>query len=255
MHLWFVLGVVFMSQGRPDHSMQDSQHISSAFAQDLSDLRMDLVRLSMLATRQLSASLRAMSDFQSGQIDQLIQQDAELDKLQELIDEKVISIITMRPPRADDLRLVITAARIASDLERIGDYARNIAKRTSAVMNDNAEINLPWDRLIEIGTLVTGMIDDVVDAYQQGDIDAAQAIRNSDIHVDKLNTSFIQETIDLMESNKLSAIVGTHLIFMSKNLERIGDYTTSIAEQVHFIVTGEALGGTRPKADKSSQIS
>jgi len=216
---------------------------------------MDLVRLSMLATRQLSASLRAMSDFQSGQIDQLIQQDAELDKLQELIDEKVISIITMRAPRADNLRLVITAARIASDLERIGDYARNIAKRTSAVMNDNAEINLPWDRLIEIGTLVTGMIDDVVDAYQQGDIDAAQAIRNSDIHVDKLNTSFIQETIDLMESNKLSAIVGTHLIFMSKNLERIGDYTTSIAEQVHFIFTGEALGGTRPKADKSSQIS
>ena len=244
-----------MSQGRPDHSMQDSQHISSAFAQDLSDLRMDLVRLSMLATRQLSASLRAMSDFQSGQIDQLIQQDAELDKLQELIDEKVISIITMRAPRADNLRLVITAARIASDLERIGDYARNIAKRTSAVMNDNAEINLPWDRLIEIGTLVTGMIDDVVDAYQKGDIDAAQAIRNSDIHVDKLNTSFIQETIDLMESNKLSAIVGTHLIFMSKNLERIGDYTTSIAEQVYFIVTGEALGGTRPKADKSSQIS
>ena len=235
--------------------MQDSQHISSAFAQDLSDLRMDLVRLSMLATRQLSASLRAMSDFQSGQIDQLIQQDAELDKLQELIDEKVISIITMRAPRADNLRLVITAARIASDLERIGDYARNIAKRTSAVMNDNAEINLPWDRLIEIGTLVTGMIDDVVDAYQKGDIDAAQAIRNSDIHVDKLNTSFIQETIDLMESNKLSAIVGTHLIFMSKNLERIGDYTTSIAEQVYFIVTGEALGGTRPKADKSSQIS
>ena len=235
--------------------MQNSQHISSAFAQDLSDLRMDIVRLGMLASRQLNASLRAMSDFQFGQIDQLIRQDAELDKLQELIDEKVISIITKRAPRAYDLRLVVTAARIASDLERVGDYARNIAKRTSAVMNDNASSNLPWDRLVEIGTHVAGMIDDVLDAYQQGDIDAAQAIRNSDIHVDKLNTSFIQEIIDMMESNKLSAIVGTHLIFMSKNLERIGDYTTSIAEQVHFIVTGEALGATRPKADKSSLIS
>ena len=167
---------------------------------------MDIVRLGMLASRQLNASLRAMSDFQFGQIDQLIRQDAELDKLQELIDEKVISIITKRAPRAYDLRLVVTAARIASDLERVGDYARNIAKRTSAVMNDNAGSNLPWDRLIEIGTLVAGMIDDVLDAYQQGDIDAAQAIRNSDIHVDKLNTSFIQEIIDLMESNKLSPL-------------------------------------------------
>ena len=119
--------------------MQNSQHMSSAFVQDLSDLRMDVVRLGMLASRQLNASLRAMSDFQFGQIDRLIRQDAELDKLQELIDEKVISIITKRAPRAYDLRLVVTAARIASDLERVGDYARNIAKRTSAVMNDNAE--------------------------------------------------------------------------------------------------------------------
>ena len=234
--------------------MQDSQHTSSAFSQDLADLRMNVVRLGRLASRQLNACLRAMSDFQSGQVDQLIRQDVELDDLQGLIDEKVISIITMRAPRADDLRLVVTAARVASDLERIGDYARNIAKRTSAVMSDSADEKLPWDRLIETGTLVAAMIDDVLEAYQQGDIDAAQAIRNSDIHVDKLNTSFIQEAIQLMEENRISALVGTHLIFMSKNLERIGDYSTSIAEQIHFIATGELLDNERPKADNSSAI-
>ena len=235
--------------------MQDMQHTSSAFAQDLADLQMNVVRLGMLASRQLNASLRAMSDFQAGQVDRLIEQDVELDNLQNVIDERVLSIITMRAPRADDLRLVVTAARVASDLERVGDYARNIAKRTSAVMDGAGDAKMPWDALIEIGTLVASMIDDVLDAYQQGDLEAAQAIRNSDIHVDKLNTGFMKSVIKMMEDDKVSALDGTHLIFMSKNLERIGDYTTSIAEQIHFIETGTQPDGDRPKADGTSVLS
>jgi phosphate transport system protein len=172
-----------------------------------------------------------------------------------VIDERVLSIITMRAPRANDLRLVVTAARVASDLERVGDYARNIAKRTSAVMGGAGDAKMPWDALIEIGTLVASMIDDVLDAYQQGDIEAAQAIRNSDIHVDKLNTGFMKSVIKMMEDDKVSALDGTHLIFMSKNLERIGDYTTSIAEQIHFIETGTQPDDERPKADGSSVLS
>ena len=235
--------------------MQDMQHTSSAFAQDLADLQMNVVRLGMLASRQLNACLRAMSDFQVGQVDRLIEQDVELDNLQNVIDERVLSIITMRAPRADDLRLVVTAARVASDLERVGDYARNIAKRTSAVMDGAGDAKMPWDALIEIGTLVASMIDDVLDAYQQGDLEAAQAIRNSDIHVDKLNTGFMKSVIKMMEDDKVSALDGTHLIFMSKNLERIGDYTTSIAEQIHFIETGTQPDGDRPKADGTSVLS
>ena len=196
-----------------------------------------------------------MSDFQAGQVDRLIEQDVELDNLQNVIDERVLSIITMRAPRADDLRLVVTAARVASDLERVGDYARNIAKRTSAVMDGAGDAKMPWDALIEIGTLVASMIDDVLDAYQQGDLEAAQAIRNSDIHVDKLNTGFMKSVIKMMEDDKVSALDGTHLIFMSKNLERIGDYTTSIAEQIHFIETGTQPDGDRPKADGTSVLS
>ena len=235
--------------------MQDMQHTSSAFAQDLADLQMNVVRLGMLASRQLNASLRAMSDFQAGQVDRLIEQDVELDNLQNVIDERVLNIIAMRAPRADDLRLVVTAARVASDLERVGDYARNIAKRTSAVMDGAGDAKMPWDALIEIGTLVASMIDDVLDAYQQGDLEAAQAIRNSDIHVDKLNTGFMKSVINMMEDDKVSALDGTHLIFMSKNLERIGDYTTSIAEQIHFIETGTQPDGDRPKADGTSVLS
>ena len=235
--------------------MQDMQHTSSAFAQDLADLQMNVVRLGMVASRQLNACLRAMSDFQAGQVVRLIEQDVELDNLQNVIDERVLSIITMRAPRADDLRLVVTAARVASDLERVGDYARNIAKRTSAVMDGAGDAKMPWDALIEIGTLVASMIDDVLDAYQQGDLEAAQAIRNSDIHVDKLNTGFMKSVIKMMEDDKVSALDGTHLIFMSKNLERIGDYTTSIAEQIHFIETGTQPDGDRPKADGTSVLS
>ncbi|NCF49705.1 MAG: phosphate signaling complex protein PhoU [Bacteroidetes bacterium] len=231
--------------------MSDAIHTSSAFEQDLVDLNMDIVRLGKLASRQLNACLRAMSDFQVNKVDLLIEQDIELDRLEAQINDRVLSIITMRAPRADDLRRVLAAAKTANDLERIGDYARNTAKRTKAVMTGDP-VELPWDMLIEMGTMVAAMIDDVLLAYQQGDIKAAQAIRNSDVHIDKLNTNFLTLAIEKMDDNNVDSLTGTHLIFMAKNLERIGDFTTGIAEQVHFIETGIPVDADRPKADRTS---
>ena len=231
--------------------MQDMQHTSSAFTQDLADLQMNVVRLGRLASRQLNACLRAMSDFQAGQVDRLIEQDVELDNLQNVIDERVLSIITMRAPRAEDLRRVLAAAKAAQSLERIGDYARNTGKRTKAIMASDAG-DLPWDQLLEIGTMVAAMIDDVIVAHQQGDLDAAQAIRNSDVHVDKLHTAFFGGVIAAMEAGTVPPLVGAHLLFIGKNLERIGDFTTTLAEQVLFIETGESIETSRPKADRTS---
>ena len=112
--------------------------------------------------------------------------------------------------------------------------------------------DLPWDQLIEIGTMVASMIDDVLVANQEGDVETARAIRNSDVHVDKLHTDFFTTTIKLMDAGDLSALTGAHLLFIGKNLERIGDLTTSIAEQVLFTETGKASDSNRPKADRTS---
>jgi phosphate transport system protein len=103
-----------------------------------------------------------------------------------------------------------------------------------------------------MGTMVVAMIDDVIVAHQQGDLDAAQAIRNSDVHVDKLHTEFFGTVIAAMEEGDVPPLVGAHLLFMGKNLERIGDFTTSLAEQVLFIETGEPVETSRPKADRTS---
>ena len=231
--------------------MNQDAHTSSAFAQDLEDLNMVVVRLGMLASRQLNACLRAMSDFQANRVDMLIERDVELDELEAEVNERVLNIITMRAPRAEDLRRVLAAAKAAQSLERIGDYARNTAKRTKAIMASDPGA-LPWDQLIEIGTMVAAMIDDILVAHQQGDLDAAQAIRNSDVHVDKLHTAFFGGVIAAMEEGDVPPLVGAHLLFIGKNLERIGDFTTSLAEQVLFIETGETVETSRPKADRTS---
>ena len=231
--------------------MADLAHTSSAFEQDLTDLNLCLVRLGMLASRQLNACLRAMSDFKASRVDMLIEQDVELDQLEAQVNEMVLSIITVRAPRADDLRRVLSTMRAAQSLERIGDYARNTAKRTKAIMASDAE-NLPWDQLIEMGTMVASMIDDVQLAHQEGDLEAAQAIRNSDVHVDKLHTNFFELVINEMASGAIPPLVGAHLLFIGKNLERIGDFTTSLAEQVLFIETGSVTEPGRPKADRTS---
>ena len=234
--------------------MNQPAHTSSAFEKDLVDLNMGIVRLGMLASRQLNACLRAMSDFQETRVQRMIEQDAELDALEAEVNERVLMVITVRAPRADDLRRVLSATKAAHSLERIGDYARNVGKRTAAIMESEAD-QLPWDQLIEIGGMVASMIDDVMDAYQQGDLDTAQAIRNSDLHVDKLHTNIFRHIVEQMDAGKISALNGAHLLFIAKNIERMGDFTTSLAEQIMFVETGVAIDTNRPKADSTSGLS
>ena len=234
--------------------MDQPAHTSSAFEKDLADLNMSIVRLGMLASRQLNACLRAMSDFQETRVQRMIEQDAELDALEAEVNERVLMVITVRAPRADDLRRVLSATKAAHSLERIGDYARNVGKRTAAIMESEAD-QLPWDQLIEIGGMVASMIDDVMDAYQQGDLDTAQAIRNSDLHVDKLHTNIFRHIVEQMDAGKISALNGAHLLFIAKNIERMGDFTTSLAEQIMFVETGVAIDTNRPKADSTSGLS
>ena len=218
---------------------------NSEIARDLVELNEALVRLGMLASKQLNGSLRAMSDFQENRIEMLIDRDRELDELEAEINERVLMIITVRSPRADDLRRVLAATKAAQSLERIGDYA----------IMESEPGQLPWDQMIEIGTMVASMIDDVMAAYQEGDLETAQAIRNSDLHVDKLHTNIFRHVIEQMDEGRISALNGAHLLFIAKNIERMGDFTTSLAEQIMFVETGVMIDDKRPKADKTSGLS
>jgi len=234
--------------------VNQTAHTSSAFERDLVELNGALVRLGMLASKQLNGSLRAMSDFQEKRVKMLIDRDRELDELAAEINARVLMITTLPSPPADDPRRVLAATKAAQSLERIGDYARNVSKRTRAIMESEPG-QLPWDQMIEIGTMVASMIDDVMAAYQEGDLETAQAIRNSDLHVDKLHTNIFRHVIEQMDEGKISALNGAHLLFIAKNIERMGDFTTSLAEQIMFVETGVMIDDKRPKADKTSGLS
>ena len=151
---------------------------------------------------------------------------------------------------AEDLREVIAALKVASSLERIGDYAKNMARR-ALTLQDVPPIPSCLLTLERLGELVQGMIKDVLDAYLSHDLDKAMAVRDRDEDVDKLHTSLFRELLTYMMEDPRNITFGAHLLFVAKNLERVGDHVTSIAEQIHFALRGERLVDTRVKQDVS----
>ena len=159
-------------------------------------------------------------------------------------------MLALRQPMADDLRVVITALRIASLIERIGDYAKNISKRTVAI-TQTPPVG-PSRTIARMGNVVQGMIKTVLDSYLERDADLAQDVRLRDEEVDALHTSLFRELLTYMMEDPRSISACTHLLFVAKNIERIGDHATNIAENVHFLVHGVMPDDNRPKGDQSS---
>ncbi len=176
---------------------------------------------------------------------------AELDDLENEIHMKAVALLGSRQPMADDLRAVIAAFQIASTLERIGDYARNIAKRSSVLSSVPAIIG-PVKAIERMSKLVQGMIADVLDAYQTLDIEMADDVRNRDLEVDQLHTSLFREVLTYMMEEPKNITPCTHLLFIAKNIERIGDHATNIAEKIYMIIHGHEPEDDRPKQDRSS---
>jgi len=228
----------------------ESNHIVSAFDEDLRQMDNFIAEMGGLAEHQFADSIKALIARDSELAERVIGNDHRIDELEHLVDAHTISMLALRQPMADDLRVVITALRIASLIERIGDYAKNISKRTVAI-TQTPPVG-PSRTISRMGVVVQGMIKTVLDAYLQRDADLAEDVRQRDEEVDALHTSLFRELLTYMMEDPRSISACTHLLFVAKNIERIGDHATNIAENVHFLVHGKLPEEPRPKGDESS---
>jgi phosphate transport system protein len=233
--------------------MDTQKHISSAFDQDLSILNDSLQQLGQLACQQLEGAIDGLATQNEAALDKVIKGDAALDQLEADIHEKAIEVIAIRSPRAKDLRHVLVALKVASILERMGDYSRNIANRTKVIMTVGNE-NIPGVNIGRMGQVTEQMVRDVMLSYKNRDAELALAVWRRDIEVDHMHTAFYKEVLASMSRNPNMVATGAHLLFIAKNIERIGDYATGIAEQVYFLVEGTMPEESRPKADKTSKV-
>jgi phosphate transport system protein len=184
---------------------------------------------------------------------QVITGDAAIDLLQHKVEDKAISTIATRQPVAIDLRQIISTIRIANDLERIGDLAKNVAKRVVALGEQPASIKAA-NSLAPLAMRVSNQLHNVAAAYRNRDDNTALEVWRSDGAIDTLHTSLFRELLTYMMEDPRSIGVCAHLLFCAKNLERIGDHATNIAETTHYLITGDVLAVDRPKADESSRV-
>ena len=181
-----------------------------------------------------------------------LENDKAVDQLERAVDEHAVSIIARRQPVASDLRQIVTAIRIAGDLERIGDLAKNIAKRAIAVAGEPHPKQV-MTGFLHIGEAAMRQLKNVLDAYSQRDAGAALAVWQRDQEIDAMYNSLYTELLEAMMDEPQKAGLYAHLLFSAKNLERIGDHATNIAETIYYCIEGKVLGEERPKSDLTSQ--
>ena len=227
-----------------------AEHIVSSYDADLQSLRRRITEMGGLAEKMLSDSIDALVRREVPLAQAVIAADARLDVLQREIEETAILTIARRQPLAVDLRETVSAIRVSGDLERIGDLAKNIAKRVLAIAGQ-----FQPQRIVagvqHMSDLVAEQLKDVLDAFTEGDVEKALDVWRRDGAIDALHTSLFRELLTYMMEDPRNITFCTHLLFCAKNIERIGDHTTNIAETVHYLVTGETLAIDRPKADRS----
>ena len=193
----------------------------------------------------MGKAIQAITTRNSDNAEAVIKDDEKIDKFETLIEQQVVNLIALRQPMAIDLRETVTALKISSDLERIGDLAKNISKRT-LLLNENLPKNLV-DAIIRVSSDAQKQLKSILDAYLERSSSMAINVWESDEQIDDLTNLCMQEVIRYLKDNENNLSDGTHLLFVTKNIERIGDHTTNIAEQVYYLVKGEYLEGDRPK--------
>ena len=224
-------------------------HIVKSYDDEQRALQGELIRMGLMAAAQLEAALDVVERRDDGAAERVIANDEAIDALEQQVNHDVIRLI-QRGPMATDLRLILAALRVASDIERIGDYAANIAKR-SLVLNQLPP--LPMTRgLGALGRLAVQQVRDVLEAYRERDGEAALRVRARDAELDTLYTGLFRELLTYMMEDARAITACTHLLFMAKNIERIGDHATNIAENVWFLIHGEELLPQRDKRDDSN---
>jgi phosphate transport system protein len=227
-------------------------HIVKAYDQDISSLKTMLAQMGGLAEEQLDNAITALSKRDVTLADQVIMRDEKLDILEREIEEKAILTIAKRQPMALDLREIMVAIRVSADIERIGDLAKNTAKRTHAI--SEALPRRLSTGLARMGKMTQAQLKDVLDAYARRDDAAAMVVWRSDEDLDALYNSIFRELFTYMMEDPRNISLCTHLLFGAKNLERIGDHTTNIAENIHYLIHGKTISEGRPKKDITAMM-
>ncbi|MEK9598266.1 MAG: phosphate signaling complex protein PhoU [Alphaproteobacteria bacterium] len=222
------------------------EHIHTAFDEDLDQLDKLITTMGNLALSQFIAVIDGLAD-KSVELESLIANDTKIDELETEIYNKTVEIIAIRSPQANDLRRIITAPKIASFLERIGDYSKNIIKRRSMMIVEDSELTI-LKKLDGISEIARELLVDALDSLSRLDDKKAKLVWEGDIELDAQH-SIVYKKIYKRMVEKGSSAAEINALFIAKNIERIGDYCTSIAEQVYFIVNGEMLDEKRPKLD------
>ncbi|WP_166037500.1 phosphate signaling complex protein PhoU [Sphingosinicella sp. YJ22] len=218
-------------------------HTVKAFDEDLDQLRASIAEMGGLAEAAIRDSIQALVRRDTEAAAAIIARDERIDEIEAEVERAVVNVIALRAPMADDLREVIAALKIAGAVERIGDYARNIAKRAGRLEGSKIE---PLSLLPEMGRIVGEMVKNVLDAFAARDAQKAIEVCERDRAVDDFYNSIFRALLTFMMEDSGNITAATHLLFVAKNLERIGDHTTNIAEMVYFAATGERMG-ERPR--------
>jgi phosphate transport system protein len=234
-------------EGNPEMS----EHTIKAFDAELQELVRKVAEMGGLAERQITDAVAALIKRDTAQAERVMAIDANIDALQREIEEKSILIIARRQPMAVDLREVVGALRVSNDLERIGDLAKNIAKRV-VVLDGEFRPNKVFRGVEHMTDLVLAQLKQVLDSYVRRDVAMAIEVWRNDEAVDAVNNSLFRELLTYMMEDPRNITFCTHLLFCAKNIERMGDHATNIAETVHYIVEGRSLPDERPKSDLTS---
>lgn len=222
-------------------------HIVSAFDEDLIQVQAKISEMGGLCEELLSKALESVQSRDAGLAREIVARDKLLDAMEIDLEEQVVRIIALRQPVAADLRVLIAAMKIAATLERIGDLAKNIAKR--AIPLSSARQMKMTTSIVRMGRETLTQLSNVLNAHAARDVDMAVQIWNQDYEIDEMYNAIFREVVTYMVEDSRLIGVGAQLMFIAKNLERIGDHTTHIAEMVFYIVRGESLGDNRPKGE------
>ncbi|TBW39289.1 phosphate signaling complex protein PhoU [Siculibacillus lacustris] len=231
-----------------------TDHIVTSYDQELKGLAGQIAEMGGLAEGLVADAITALVRGDTALAQKVILTDVRLDRLQRSVEEQAIRVIARRQPMAMDLRDIFGALRVSGDLERVGDLAKNIAKRVIA-MGGNVLVKRIVIGVEHLSEIALEQLKDVLDAYTSRDAEEALTVRGRDEEIDALYTSLFRELLTYMMEDPRNITFCTHLLFCAKNVERIGDHATNIAETVHFVVTGEQLVDERPKGDSSSSVS
>jgi phosphate transport system protein len=230
-----------------------SKHIVSAFDQDLQAISSRIAEMGGLAEEQLGSAIEALQNRDSELAAEVIRSDKRLDRMEAELEKSAIQVMALRQPMAADLREVIAALKIATAIERIGDLAKNVAKRT-LILNRSGPVRV-MSSVARMGKQTRTLMAEALDAYTARDAALSVSVWKRDVEIDEMHNSIFRELITYMMEDPRTITLCSQLLFVVKNFERIGDHTTFIAEMTYYAVEGRPLGDERPKSSNWDELS